>query len=221
MDHNTQTIKIALVDDHTIMRQGIISQLVTDTGLEIIMEARHGLDLLEQLKRSSVMPDIIVFDLSMPVMNGFTLSTALKAKYPLIKTLVLTGYYSEYNIAMMVNNGARGYLLKSMSSSELKRAIHSVHETGYYYSDILTKSTFKTFQNTRDRSYNIPEREMEFLKLCCTELRYDEIADHMGISPKTLEGCRGRLFERLELNSRVELMLFAMQSGIFTPNINN
>jgi len=208
------------VDDHAIMREGLIKQLAVDQTIEVIMEATDGLDMLQQLKNATIIPDIAIVDLNMPRMDGFVLSWELKNKYPQIGILILSAYCSEYNIGRMINNGVRGYLLKNCSPVEFRAAIHSIYETGYYYSDLANEQVFKVFQGTNLKAINIPEREMEFLKLCCTELTYDQMAKQMGISRRTLDGSRERLFDRLNINSRTGLVLFALQSGIIAESHN-
>jgi DNA-binding NarL/FixJ family response regulator len=222
MTHATR-IRVAIVDDHAIVREGIIRQLTADNALQVVMEAKHGHDLLEQLKNAAVPPDIAVIDISMPVMDGFTLSEELQTQYPSIKVLVLTAYVSEYNLALMVSNGIRGYLMKVAPPTDLINAIHAIYETGYYYSNELSEHTFRILQarNSKSKPFNIPEREMEFLKLCCTDLRYDQIAKEMNISINTLDGCRKRLFDRLGVSNRQGLMLFALESGIVNSQSNS
>lgn len=208
-------IKIAIVEDHNLMREGLVSQLHEDDQIEVVMQARHGVEMLKQLEiNKDALPDIAIIDLNMPVMDGFELAEQLQANYPQIRFLVLTAYCSDYNVASMVNRGASGYLLKDCSPTEFRKAIHSIYETGHYYSALATERTFRLLQSTNPKSINITDRQMEFLKLCCTNKRYDEIAAEMGISVNTLEGIRERLFERLGIDSRISLVLFAMKSGI-------
>jgi len=211
-------VKVAVVDDHTIMREGLIKQLAVDKTIDVIMEATDGSHMLQQLTTMTVIPDIAIVDLNMPRMDGFALAWELKNKYPQIRVLILSAYCSEYNIARMINNGVRGYLLKNCSPVEFREAIHSIYETGYYYSDLANEQVFKVFQSVNLKTINIPDREMEFLKLCCTELTYDQMAKQMGISRRTLDGCRERLFDRLSINSRTGLVLFALQSGIIAES---
>jgi len=217
------SIKIAIVDDHTILREGLAKQLAIDKEIAVIIQAEHGLDLLQQLQRAHILPDVAVIDLNMPTMDGFTLSEELRKKYPQIRLLVLSAYSSEYNVAIMINNGVCGYLSKKCTPSELKKAIHSIYETGHYYSELANEHVFKVLLNTTPKSISIPDREMEFLKLCCTELRYDQIAKEMGITMPTLNGGRERLFNRLGINSRIALVLFAVRSGIIeeSPESNH
>ena len=214
-------IKLAVVDDHFVMRDGLVRQLTADSQIEVIAEATNGLDMLQQLKDKTVLPDIAVMDLRMPVMDGFILADELKKQYPSIHILVLSAYCSEYNVASMVSKGVRGYLCKDCSPIVFRSAIHSIYEPGYYYSELASEQSFKILQDNNLKSLHIPEREMEFLKWCCTEMRYDQIAEKMGITRRTLDGCRERLFDRLGVKSRFALMVMAMQSGITVNEIYN
>jgi len=215
-----QEIKIAVVEDHVLVRECFVKELTADQEMEVVMQAKHGVDMLQQLERATVMPDVAVVDLSMPVMDGFTLSLELKNKYPAIRTLVLSAYCSEYNVALMIKNGICGYLLKDCSPAEFRKAIHSIYETGYYYSALASEHAFKILQNTNHKAITIPDSEMKFLKLCCTELRYDQIAKEMGITMKTLDSYRERLFSRLGVSSRIAVVLFAMQSGFANESVH-
>ena len=210
-------VKVAIVDDHWIVRDGIARQLTTDKTIEVILQARHGQDLLDQLKSATVFPDVVIIDVRMPVMDGFTLADHLTKYYPQIKILVLSAYSSPYNVALMIKKGVCGYLLKDSNPSHLRKAVHSIHETGHYYSDLANENAFRTAKNKNLKSLDIPEREMEFFKLCCKNLEYEGIAQKMGISLSTVHGTRTRLFGRLGIGTRVELLLFAMQTGMVSP----
>lgn len=207
-------IRIAIADDHVLMREGLVKQLSSDPGINVIIEARHGLDMLQQLEKVSELPDIAIVDLKMPVMDGFALTDELKKKYPQIAVLILSAYTSEYNVAAMISKGVRGYLLKECSPTEFSNAIYSIYATGYYYSVLADEQVFKMLQRSNVKATNIPERQMELLKYCATELRYDQIAEKMGVSLSTLKGYREELFGRIGVNSRAAAVMFAMRSGI-------
>jgi len=216
------TIKVALVDDHPIFRDGIERLLKADKQIEVMLQAANGIDMLQQMESAAILPDIAVIDLNMPKMDGFMLSDEMKKKYPEIKFLILSAYSSDYNVAVVIKNGASGYLTKNCNPSDLRDAIHSIYETGFYYSDLANKNAFKILSSKNLKSINIPDREMQFFKLCCTEMPYEKIAKEMDISVTTLHGTRQRLFERLGIETRVALVVFAMQSGIINqPNQPN
>ncbi|HVW96691.1 MAG TPA: response regulator transcription factor [Mucilaginibacter sp.] len=211
-------IRIAVVDDHPLLREGMVKQFSNDEAFQVIIEAENGLDMLNQLKTVSILPDIAIIDLKMPVMDGFRLSDELKVHYPSILILVVSAYDSDFNKAAMISKGIRGYLKKDCAPSVFREAVTSIFDTGYYYSAFADERTFKTVKNSNIKSLQIPPREMEFLKLCCrTELRYDQIAEKMNISLSTLEGCRDRLFARLTIASRAALVEFALSSGLNDP----
>ncbi len=219
MDDHKQ-IKIAIVDDHILLREGLAQHLSDDPHMSVVFQAMHGADMLQKLEQAADLPDIIIIDLQMPVMDGFSLTDELKRKYPLIRILILSGYSSEYNVASMINKGVSGYMIKECSPDDFRKAIHNIYETGYYYSEVANEQLFKIFQGNTLKNVQIPDREMEFLKLCCTSLRYDQMAAEMGISINTLHGFRERLFDRLSVNSRTGLILFALKSGISANGSN-
>lgn len=207
-------IRVAIVDDHALLRETLKMFLEFDPRIHVCICAKHGVDMLEQLQQSELLPDIAIIDLNMPVMNGFTLTGELKKLYPRIKLLILSGYYSEYNVALTMSKGVCGYLIKDYAPAEVQNAIYSIYEDGHYFSDAMDQQAFRNFQRMNLKNISIPEREMQFLKLSCTNMQNEEIARKMRISINTLDGCRHRLFERLRINSRTELILFAMRSGI-------
>jgi len=216
----TYKVKLALVDDHTLFRKGLISliEMVSDDYL-VLFEADNGKDLQQKINKEN-QPDIILMDVHMPDMDGFEAVQWLSENYPLVKILVVSMVQKEETIVKMLRLGVKGYLCKDVEPKELGEALHSVINKGYYYTDFVTGKLVHSLQNSNHDNVkkNAPElmseREKEFLKLACSELTYNEIAAKMFLSPKTIDGYRNALFEKLNVKSRVGLALYAVKNGI-------
>jgi len=211
--------KIALADDHVLLRSGL-ANLLKDFEYEILFQADNGKEFIEKLKTHSA-PDIVLMDINMPEMDGYETTLWLKRNYPDVKVLALSMYDDENAIIRMLKNGAKGYILKDSDPSEMKAALHALMTKGYYHSELVTGKLIHTINNLDEPEHSfvknvlgLNEREIEFLKLVCTEMTYKEIAEQMFISPRTIDGYRDALFERLNIKSRVGLVLYAIKNGI-------
>ncbi|MFL5788192.1 MAG: response regulator [Flavisolibacter sp.] len=215
-------IKIAIVDDHALLRKGLAG-LVTGLGYKVIADCSNGKEFIQLLEKGKI-PDVVLMDINMPLMDGFETTLWLKSEYPLIKVLALSMYDDENAIIRMLKNGAKGYLLKDVEPQELKRAVDSLVSSGFYYSEMITGRLVHNIQNMDDdETYNrqlknLNEKEIEFLKLASTEMTYKEIANFMNLSPRTIDGYRDNLFEKLKLKSRVGLVLFSIKNGLVHVN---
>jgi two-component system, NarL family, invasion response regulator UvrY len=211
------TPKIALVDDHTLLRKGLASLIQSFETYNVILEADNGKDFISKLSPDSL-PDLVLMDINMPEMDGYQASSWLKENYPEIKVLALSMYDNESAIIRMFRAGAKGYILKDCDPMELKTALHSIIRKGFYYSEMITGSLIHNINSKTDDHSSGPkglsEREISFLKLVCSELTYKEIADRMFFSPRTIDGYRDALFEKLNVKTRVGLVLYAIKFGI-------
>ena len=213
-------IKIALVDDHSLLRSGLAG-LVSNLGYTVSYECGNGKQLLDKINKDNA-PEVILMDISMPEMDGFDTTLWLKENYPLTNVIALSMYDDENSIIRMIRNGAKGYILKDSNPNELKQAIESVIQKGFYYSDLVWGRLIRNIQekekdddnNIGNQVLKLSETEIEFLKLVCTEMTYKEIANEMHKSPRTIDGYRDQLFEKLEIKSRVGLVMFAIKNGI-------
>jgi two-component system invasion response regulator UvrY len=192
---------IALVDDHALLRSGLAGMIRSIGQYDVLFEACGGLDLIRQLQHAR-RPDVVLLDINMPDMDGCETANWLKLHYPDIRILALSMYDSESSIVRMLRNGAKGYILKDSAPDELRLALESVIQKGFY-----------TGHHCRPMLV-LNEREMEFMRLVCTEWTYKEIADRMYLSPRTIDGYRDALFEKLNVRTRVGLAMFAVRSGI-------
>lgn len=203
-------IKIALVDDHVVLRKSLGVMLGNMPGFEVLFEAGNGLQLIEQLQTNTE-PDLVLLDVTMPGMDGTETARWLKQEYPGIKILVVTMLRSDPVILQMVKIGARGYILKDCEPSELQDAITSVYETGYYYNELFTLGMRAS--NISEDSITLSTQEINFLRWACTDLTHKEIAVEMQVSPRTVDGYRDSLFRKLNVTSRVGIVIYAIRNG--------
>ena len=212
---------VALVDDHTLLRNGLANVVRGYSEYAVLFEADNGKDFIKELRPQSL-PDIVLLDINMPGMDGYETALWLKQNYPDIRVLALSMYDNEQAIIRMMKNGARGYILKDIDPSEFKMALDSVIKRGFYYSEMVTGKLIHAV-NTLDEPgqplktlVKLNQRELQFLKLVCTELTYREIAEQMFLSPRTIDGYRDDLFEKLKVKTRVGLVMYAIKNGIVT-----
>jgi two-component system, NarL family, invasion response regulator UvrY len=215
-------IKVALADDHVLLRNGLAG-LVTNLGYEVKFECSNGKELISKLDKNDL-PDVILMDINMPEMDGYDATLWLKNNYPLVHVLALSMYDDENAIIRMLRNGAKGYIMKDADPLELKHAIDDVMTKGVHYSELVTgrllHSIYKVDEpgNGTKQMLDLNDRELEFLKLASTEMTYKEIAEQMHLSPRTIDGYRDTLFEKLNIKNRVGLVLFAIKHSIVQVN---
>jgi DNA-binding NarL/FixJ family response regulator len=215
-------IKVALADDHVLLRSGLAG-LVSNLGYEVKFECSNGKELISKLDKNDL-PDVILMDINMPEMDGYDATLWLKTNYPLVYVLALSMYDDENAIIRMLRNGAKGYIMKDSDPIELKRAIDDVMTKGVHYSELVTgkllHSIYKVDEprNGTQQMLDLNDRELEFLKLASTEMTYKEIAEQMHLSPRTIDGYRDALFEKLNIKNRVGLVLFAIKHSIVQVN---
>ena len=215
----TTSVKLAIVDDHKLFRKGLISliEMVGD-NYSILFEADNGLELQQQIE-SNNLPDIILMDVNMPGMDGFESVQWLQDEYPEVKILVVSMIEKEETIVRMLKLGVKGYLCKDVEPKELQEALNAVTNKGFYYTDFITGKLVHSLQNGHSSTEEdagldkMNDREKEFLQFACSELTYSQIADKMFLSPKTIDGYRNSLFEKLSVKSRVGLVLYAVKHG--------
>jgi len=203
-------IKIALVDDHIVLRKSLGVLIEKPERFSIVFEADNGRHLSGQLKTHTI-PDIILLDIIMPLVDGVETAGWLKQNYPQIKILALSMIKNDLVVIRMLKNGARGYILKDCEPSELFKALEEVYENGYYYNKLVTLKM--TTKNLAHDTILLSAQELSFLRWSCTELTHKQIADEMQVSPRTIDGYRDSLFRKLEVNSRVGLAVYAIKSG--------
>jgi two-component system, NarL family, invasion response regulator UvrY len=212
-------VQVALVDDHTMLRHGLATLINNMSDYTVIAESDNGKEFVEAVIKQKLEPEIILLDVSMPVMDGFETAHWIAAHLPLAKIIVLSMFDEEKNIIKMIRLGAKGYILKNGEPRELAAALNDVLLKGFHFNDMVSGKLVHTIHNNHTNGSSLQEahitaREEEFLKLCCSEMTYKEIAGIMHLSSRTVEGYRDQLFEKLQLKTRVGLVLYAIKNKI-------
>jgi DNA-binding NarL/FixJ family response regulator len=213
-----QQTGIALVDDHVLLRDGLAGLIHSFGNYAILFQADNGARFMEKVK-TGILPDIVLLDINMPVMDGYQTAVWIRQHHPGMKILALSMYDNEDAIIRMLKSGARGYILKDVEPAELKAALDSVMQKGYYYSEMVTGKLIHSISGEKagpniTGTIDLNDREMEFLKFACTEKTYKEIAEAMFLSPRTIDGYRDDLFEKLQVKTRIGLAVYAIKNGI-------
>lgn len=208
-----------MVDDHHLLRNGLARLVDSFEGFEVIFEASNGKDFIEQLKLNPV-PDIVLLDINMPAMNGYETADWIKKNLPETRILVLSMLESDMTIIRMLNLGARGFIVKDSHPEQFRKALIQIRDLGYCMNENLSGRL--AYRNINQEPEPAPtvilprlsEKELEFLRLSCSEMTYREIAHEMGIGHRTVDSHRDSLFQKLGVSTRVGLVLFAIRNGI-------
>jgi DNA-binding NarL/FixJ family response regulator len=209
----TEPIQIALVDDHRLFRSGIAALIDSFNNYNILFEAAHGKELIDNIT-AGLIPDIILLDINMPVMDGISTAQWLRKFHPSIRVIILSMFEDAEKVLSMVRAGVKGYLLKDAEPEEFEKALSKVVEGDLYYPDFVTKHLLNNFNIDKAAEVKLNPREIEFLRLTSTELTYKEIADTMCISVRTVDSYRDQLFEKLQIKSRVGLVLYSIKNKL-------
>lgn len=217
MSYNQQ-IKIGIVDDHNLFRKGLIKLIhaINDKRYFILFEAENGNDLISRLDRKAL-PDIVIMDIDMPEMGGYEAVKWLQDHYPDIAILVISMVDTEEAIVRMIKLGVKGYLSKDIETEDLAAALKSIANKKFHYTDFISGKLIHSVKNEEEAdpeeklALKLTEREREFIAYACSEMTYDEIADKMYISPKTVDNYRESVFKKINVKTRVTLALFAVK----------
>lgn len=211
---------ICLIDDHAIVRHGLKELLEKISNFEVIQEFDNGEDFLEALPLQPI-PDMYILDYSMPNMNGIEVLQALEEKEEEYKVLLLTQHFDEQIINEAYHHGARGFMHKNCTAHDLKFAIDNIVKIGYNnVTEILKRIRNHQTDTTKTKEeITLSQRELHFLKLVCDEreLTYDQMADIMNLSVKSIESYRAALFDRYNIKSKVGLVLFSFKHKLTEP----
>ncbi len=218
MKENSPLIKITLADDHQLLRNALASLIDSFGDCKVICQASNGEEIVSQLMPSQI-PDIAILDLNMPKMGGYETALWFKEHYPQVQVLMLTMYDAEAIMIRLLQAGVKGFLKKDVHPSELRFAIQSVVNNGYYYSHNTTGKLVNLFRNNSDAGIQknmLNEQEISFLKLAASDLTYKEIAVRMDLNPRSVDNLRDHLFEKLDVKSRVGLAMYSIRQGLVT-----
>ena len=214
---NESKIRVALAEDHQILRQGMMAMLSTEEDFEMVFDVSNGAELIERLTKNSV--DVVILDIQMPIMNGLDALKIIAQKYPEIKVIMLSSYYENEMIYQAITDGAKGFLPKHAEIEVVIDALNKVMLEGYYFDDkvtpklisILTKNgiIFPPFEID-----TLSNRELEILPLICQGMKNKEIAEQLFISERTVENHRKNLFIKTKSKNAYGLVIYAIKNGL-------
>jgi two-component system response regulator NreC len=210
-------IKVVVVDDHTILRQGIKALLDNQEGIEVVGEAKDGREALKIIEET--LPDVILMDIAMPGLNGLEATRRIKKKFPKTKVLVLTMYTNEEYIFQILNAGANGYLVKETAFQDLISAIKAVYRDEAFMSPSISKKVISSYmqraqEDEKETCDILTTREREILQLIAEGNSSKKIAEALFISPKTVETHRTHIMDKLNIHNRTDLIKYAIRQGI-------
>ncbi|OGO00972.1 MAG: DNA-binding response regulator [Chloroflexi bacterium RBG_13_52_12] len=215
-----QKIRVLVVDDHTIVRDGICALLALAGDIEVVGEATNGSEAVNKVRELN--PDVVLMDIAMPVMGGLEATRRINKEFPKTKVLVLTQYDDKEYFFPVIESGALGFISKAAASSELTAGLRSVYRGDSYLSPSVTKLLVENYQQTtgkipnQDPYNHLTEREREVFKLLAEGHSTQVIAEMLVITPKTAEGHKTNLMAKLGVHNRVELVKYALRKGIIT-----
>ncbi len=216
-----KNIKIALVDDETLFRNGMRMIIERFEGIEVVLDAGSGTEFLTQLKALETVPEVVLLDLKMPDMNGMEVAKQLVDDYPAMYIIVLSLHFSKAFVTHMIELGASAYLAKSVTPEVVENTIRSVVQNGFHYSNEVTAMMREALQDKTqmkpsfDSTIAITRREREVLELICQQKTNHEIAEQLFVSPRTVAGHRNNLLSKTGVRNTAGLVIFALQSGIY------
>jgi DNA-binding NarL/FixJ family response regulator len=207
-------IKIGLVDDHQLFRKSV-TLMLSSLGFDAVVDAGNGKELQEKFSKLTSLPDIMLIDVEMPVMNGVDTARWLKQTHPSIRLVALSMNDKEHIIMSMIRAGCCSYLLKDTAPDVLEYALREVYYKNYYNSEINNSNLGKlVIENQNEFAVTYTEKEIEFLNLACTDLTYKQIGTKMKISERTVDGLRETLFTKLNVVSRTGMAMEGMRKGL-------
>lgn len=210
-------IEIAIVDDHKIFSTALENMISANKLYKVSIIGNNGEDFIQKLQDTKSLPEIVLMDVKMPLKDGIETTQYISENYPEIRVIALTMEDNEESIIKMLKAGAKGYLLKDMQPQILFEAIETVHKKGVFYTDNITQNLLKIKAEEKianDLIASLKNTEKEFIRLACSEMTYKEIAEKMFLSPKTIDGYRDSVFSKLDVKSRVGIVLFAIKNGL-------
>lgn len=215
-----QKIRVLVVDDHTIVRDGICALLALAEDIEVVGEAANGNEAMKMVKELE--PNVVLMDMAMPVMGGLEATRRISKEFPRTKVLVLTMYDDKEYVFPVIEAGASGFISKAAASSELASGIRSVYHGDSYLSPSVAKLMVEDYQRggeggvSRDPYGQLTDRERDVLKLVAEGYTTQEVSGMLGISPKTVEGHTTNLMAKLDIHRRVDLVKYALRKGIIS-----
>lgn len=215
-------INIVIADDHEIFRDGVEQVFASNPNITVMDTAANGMELLKKIEQHQ--PDIVLSDIKMPVLDGIETCKKIIENHPDIQVIGLSMFDDETSIVDMLEAGARGYLIKNADKSEIIDAIYTVFEGDPYYckhtsftlAKMISSSRFNP--NKKKKKIEFTDREKEVITLICKQLTNKEIAEELFISPRTVEGHRLKIQEKIEVRNSIGIVVYAIKNGLFIPD---
>ena len=207
---------VVVVDDHTLLSQAIQTMVNTFKDFTVLYTCKNGQELVDRFSENGKKPDVVLMDINMPVMNGIEATAYIAEHHPKVNVMALSVEDDDKTILQMIKAGAVGYLLKDTEKTVLEKALREIVENGFYHTKNVTNLLMKSVNGVLKDDVVLKPREIEFLKLACTEMTYKEVADKMCLSPKTIDGYREALFAKLNVRNRVGMVIYAVRNKIYT-----
>jgi DNA-binding NarL/FixJ family response regulator len=208
--------KIIIVDDHLLFSQSLKFLINSFGDFEVVNNFENGQEFINFIQQNpDFKVDLVLLDVNMPILDGIETMKWIKENKPNLNVIALSVNNDEEIIIKMITNGAKGYLLKDTTPKIFHEAIKTVIETGYFFTELVSGILINRVNNDNKKSI-LKDKEIEFLKHTCSEKTYKEIASEMCLSPRTIDGYRECLFEKLEIKTRIGLVLYAIKNNIFS-----
>lgn len=214
MENNKVTI--AIVDDHTLFRQGLANLLTESDEIQVLFDAGNGAELIKKMP-AYPLPEVILMDINMPVMDGYQTTKWVKDNHPQIKVMALSMFDDDKPIIQMLKNGAGGYMLKESKSADLVNAVKTIAKNSFFINELVSEKLLRNIQNNqlqKKAGIALNTNELKFLELCCSDLTYKQIADIMNLSSHTIDNYREALFQKFEIKSRTGLVISALKNDL-------
>ena len=202
-----------IVDDHILIAEALATMINTIPNFDILYVCSNGKDLIERFKQPRNIPDLVVLDVQMPVMDGYEVAEWLTANHPGILILALSMQDDDDKIIRMIRSGAKGYLQKSVQQKDLAHALTTVVKEGIYYDPRVSRALSNDYLKKEVLQRELSEKEKELLSHICTDLTYKEIAANLFLSPRTVESHANSIMEKLNVRNRIVLVLLASKKG--------
>lgn len=211
-----QKIKVAIADDHALIRDGYKAMLKEDAELEVVGCVGNGKELIELLKKKEV--DVILLDIEMPVMDGDEALGIVKKRFPEVRVIIVSMYYSDIMVREILAKGADAYLPKNVPVETLFKAIHSVNLNGQYIDEATSSALYRELKREKishaSAKFQLTLRESDILKLICLGKKTKEIADILKVEPRTITFHKKNLMTKTGSSSTAELAIYAIKKGV-------
>jgi DNA-binding NarL/FixJ family response regulator len=212
-------INIAIADDHQLFLKSLSILIESFSDFEIVADAMNGEILLKKLEGLATLPDIILIDVNMPVLDGAATTKIIAEKFPSVKQVALSMKDDDTSVIQMIRAGCCAYLLKEIHPDELEKALNEIYKSGYYNADVSNIRYRQLLRKQQaEEQLQLSERELCFLKYACSDLTYKQIADRMHLAERTIDGYRENLFQKLNVQSRVGMVLEALRRKLVDLN---